>query len=78
MFQMSRDGGGRDENTGNKSQGKGIKAEKHFGIIQGSIDSQNPEAEGNFDCFGTAKGYCDQLQCCFRQDCLSPSGTGRK
>lgn len=27
-------------------------------------------AEGNFDCFGTAVGYCDQEQCCFRQDCL--------
>lgn len=28
-------------------------------------------AEGNFPCFGTAKDYCDQLQCCFRDDCLS-------
>jgi hypothetical protein len=27
-------------------------------------------AEGNFDCFGTADGYCDQLNCLFRQDCL--------
>lgn len=26
--------------------------------------------EGNFDCFGTAKGYCDQWACCWRQDCL--------
>lgn len=26
--------------------------------------------EGNFDCFGTAKGYCDQWTCCWRQDCL--------
>ncbi len=27
-------------------------------------------AEGNFPCFGTADGYCDQLDCCFREDCL--------
>ncbi len=27
--------------------------------------------EGNFPCFGTAKDYCDQLGCCFRDDCLS-------
>ena len=29
-------------------------------------------AEGNFDCFGTATDYCDQLECSFRDDCLSP------
>jgi len=27
-------------------------------------------AEGNFDCFGTAEDYCDQLNCLFRMDCL--------
>lgn len=27
-------------------------------------------AEGNFDCFGTASNYCDQLSSLFRQDCL--------
>ncbi len=26
--------------------------------------------EGNFDCFGTAQGYCDQEKCLFREDCL--------
>ncbi len=26
--------------------------------------------EGNFPCFGTATDYCDQLDCCFREDCL--------
>ena len=31
---------------------------------------QLQRAEGNFDCFGTAKDYCDQLDCCFREDCL--------
>lgn len=27
-------------------------------------------AEGNFDCFGTAQGSCDQLACCWKEDCL--------
>jgi hypothetical protein len=30
------------------------------------------KAEGNFDCFGTAREFCDQLACCFREDCLKP------
>jgi len=28
-------------------------------------------AEGNFPCFGTAKDYCDQMNCSWRGDCLS-------
>jgi len=29
------------------------------------------KAEGNFDCFGSAKdGVCDQLDCVWRADCL--------
>jgi hypothetical protein len=27
-------------------------------------------AEGNFDCFGKAKGSCDQTACCWRSDCI--------
>jgi hypothetical protein len=27
--------------------------------------------EGNFDCYGTAyNGVCDQLGCCWREDCF--------
>ncbi len=26
--------------------------------------------EGNFDCFGTASNYCDQMACSWRDDCL--------
>ena len=33
---------------------------------------QIQKTEGNFDCFGTAQDYCDQWNCCFREDCLSP------
>ena len=27
-------------------------------------------AEGNFDCFGSAIGYCTQMACCWRSDCI--------
>lgn len=27
-------------------------------------------AEGNFDCFATAKGSCAQTSCCWRLDCV--------
>ena len=27
-------------------------------------------AEGNVACFDTAKSDCDQLACCWREDCL--------
>ena len=27
-------------------------------------------AEGNFPCFGTAAGFCDQALCCWIEDCL--------
>jgi len=31
-------------------------------------------AEGNFDCYGSAvDGECDQLDCVWRNDCLSES-----
>ncbi len=26
--------------------------------------------EGNFECFGTAGAVCDQMACCWREDCL--------
>lgn len=26
--------------------------------------------EGNYPCFGTADGHCDQMDCLWRQDCL--------
>lgn len=28
------------------------------------------EAEGNFPCFGTTNGFCDQQDCQWRDDCL--------
>lgn len=26
--------------------------------------------EGNFDCFGSARGNCNQIACCWRTDCI--------
>ena len=30
-------------------------------------------AEGNFPCFLTARRFCDQINCCWRDECLAPS-----
>ena len=32
--------------------------------------------EGNFPCFGTAKDFCDQTECCWRSDCLPEKSAG--
>jgi len=51
------------------------KAAKKMGINPGKIGKADlikgiQKAEGNFDCFGTAVDYCDQLGCAWREDCL--------
>jgi hypothetical protein len=28
------------------------------------------KAQGNFACYGSTNGNCDQVKCCFRKDCL--------
>jgi len=40
------------------------------GVKKSDLVKQIQKREGNFDCFGTAKNYCDQWNCCFREDCL--------
>jgi hypothetical protein len=53
---------------------KGIAKEK--GVKVGNMKKENmiraiQRAEGNFDCFGTAKaGVCNQADCLWRMDCL--------
>jgi hypothetical protein len=53
------------------------KIAKDKGIKAGSMKKEDiirsiQRAEGNFDCFGTATaGVCDQLNCLWRDDCLS-------
>jgi hypothetical protein len=41
-----------------------------FGKTKVDLIREIQRAEGNFDCFGTAGDYCDQLSCCFRSLCL--------
>lgn len=59
-----------------------IKEIKEFakskGIKLGAIKKKDAiihaiqRAEGNFECYGTAKdGFCDQYNCLWRKDCLN-------
>lgn len=47
---------------------KGIKIKRT--MKKGDIIRAIQESEGNFPCFGTAKGFCDQMGCIWRDDCL--------
>ena len=42
-----------------------------FGKTKANLIREIQIAEGNFDCFGKAFEYCDQLKCCFRTICLN-------
>jgi hypothetical protein len=51
-----------------KAKALGIKAaRKSTADLIKSIQ----QAEGNFPCFKTANGFCDQQNCLWRTDCLS-------
>ena len=53
----------------NKKASKlGIKPE--IGMKKEDLIRAIQVAEGNSPCFGTAKDCCNQLICCFRDDCL--------
>jgi hypothetical protein len=43
---------------------------KSVGVKKTKLIRSIQRAEGNFDCFDTADGYCDQSQCSFRSLCL--------
>lgn len=53
-----------------KAKALGINS---FGKKKAELIREIQRAEGNFDCFGTAQGYCDQQDCCFRSLCFSES-----
>jgi hypothetical protein len=55
-----------------RGKAKALGLKKTFGLSKLELIRQIQRAEGNFDCFGTAKDFCDQVQCCFREDCLKP------
>jgi len=51
------------------------KMARSLGINTGGLDRIHlvraiQGAEGNFACFGTAIGSCDQVKCRFREDCI--------
>jgi len=55
-----------------RAKAKTLGLKSTFGLSKAALIREIQRAEGNFDCFGTAAVYCDQLQCCFREDCLEP------
>jgi hypothetical protein len=56
-----------------REKAKDLGMKKTFGLSKAELIRQIQRTEGNFDCFGTSKDYCNQFQCCFREDCLKPS-----
>ncbi len=42
-----------------------------FGKSKVELIKEIQRKQGNFDCFGSAMDYCDQLDCIFRSTCLS-------
>lgn len=49
-----------------------------FGKTKEALIREIQLAEGNFDCYHTADGYCDQWACCFRSDCLDTTPSRSK
>jgi hypothetical protein len=49
---------------------KALGLKNTFGLSKAELIRRIQKSEGNFDCFGTAKDYCDQFQCCFKDDCF--------
>lgn len=43
---------------------------KSFGKSKLELIKEIQRKQGNFDCFGSAEGYCDQLECQFREACV--------
>ena len=58
-----------------RAKAKALGLKETFGLSKAELIRKVQEAEGNFDCFRRATDYCDQLQCCFRDDCLKPQTT---
>jgi hypothetical protein len=42
-----------------------------FGLSKAELIKEIQRKQGNFDCYGSAGDYCDQLECLFRSSCLS-------
>jgi len=53
-----------------EKKASGIKIKDIWKYSKKELIKNIQKAEGNFDCFGTASGYCNQAACCWRSDCL--------
>ena len=42
-----------------------------FGKSKVELIKEIQRKQGNFDCFGTAEDFCDQLECLFRASCIA-------
>lgn len=51
-----------------KARGAGIKDTWKYS--KKDLIKSIQRKEGNFDCFGTARGDCNQMVCCWRNDCV--------
>ena len=58
-----------------RAKAKALGLKDTFGSSKMELIRRIQRAEGNLDCFGTEKNDCDQLGCCFREDCLKPPAT---
>jgi hypothetical protein len=54
-----------------KAKGLGLKTSRKS---KANLIREIQRAEGNFDCFETADDFCDQLECSWRDGCLSGKG----
>ena len=53
-----------------KEKARQLGVKPKIGMKRGDLIRAIQTTEGNFSCFGTAKDYCDQMSCCWREDCL--------
>ena len=56
-----------------KEKAKNLGIKPKIGMKKTDLIRSIQTAEGNFPCFGTAKDYCDQTSCCWRENCLPVS-----
>jgi len=56
-----------------KEKARKLGVKPKLGIKKEVLIRSIQAAEGNFSCFATARDYCDQTSCCWREDCLPVS-----
>lgn len=53
-----------------EKKASGLKIKDIWKYSKKELIKNIQRAEGNFDCFGTARNSCSQMACCWRSDCL--------